>query len=134
MARPKRASSVSTTKVTFRLTAEEAQRLDELVKEFGHKDRSALLRAWLAQTGPARRRSTPHEQTNMNKILVDAKHNANETATARSNRQDEPPTQPAPSNDLTLNDLFVLVVAAIHHEADSRTGWSRIPSAVRLLL
>lgn len=53
MGRPPRAASASTRIVGFRLTEEEERRLDELVMEQGHKDRSALLRAWLAQGGPS---------------------------------------------------------------------------------
>jgi hypothetical protein len=49
VARPSRASAPSTRIIGFRLTEEEEQRLDELVHEYGHKDRSALLRLWLAQ-------------------------------------------------------------------------------------
>lgn len=35
--------------IAFRLTDEEERRLDELVDERGHKDRSSLLRSWLAE-------------------------------------------------------------------------------------
>ena len=138
MARPKRASSLSTTKVTFRLTADEAKQLDELVKELGFKDRSGLLRSWLAQsrsttrgTGEAAR---PPVETNTATASVNAKSNVDEMATARPSPEEAPPKQPPPSNDPTLNDLFVLVVLAIHREADERSGWSRIPNAARLLL
>jgi hypothetical protein len=127
---------LSTTKVTFRLTVDEARELDELVKELGFRDRSGLVRSWLAQsrsvargTGEAARAPV---EANTTTVSVDAENNVGETATAR--REDEPPKEPAPSNDLTLDDLFRLVVAAMHHEADERSGWSRIPNAVRLLL
>ena len=52
MGRPARADIASTRHVGFRLTQDEEARLDELVAKHGHRDRSALLRAWLAQGGP----------------------------------------------------------------------------------
>jgi len=71
MGRPARADIASTRHVGFRLTQEEEERLDELVLEQGHRDRSALLRAWLEQAGPSTRRSstsnvvkTPSPRTN----------------------------------------------------------------------
>jgi Ribbon-helix-helix protein, copG family len=62
MGRPPRAAAPSTRIVGFRLTEEEKRQLDELVKELGHKDRSALLRAWLVQAGPGPQRAEPLEQ------------------------------------------------------------------------
>ena len=53
MGRPARADTASIKHVGFRLTQDEEARLDELVSMQGHKDRSALLRAWLAQGGPS---------------------------------------------------------------------------------
>lgn len=52
MGRPARAKIASTRHVGFRLTQDEEARLDQLVAEQGHRDRSALLRAWLTQGGP----------------------------------------------------------------------------------
>lgn len=65
MGRPARAATASTRIVGFRLTEDEEQRLDELVADLGHKDRSALLRAWLVQAGPAElaTRNELHDQT-----------------------------------------------------------------------
>jgi hypothetical protein len=138
MARPKRASSLSTTKVTFRLTADEARQLDELVKELGFKDRSGLVRSWLAQSRSVARGTSEVAcapvEPNAATTSVDTENNMDETAAARPSPKEDPPNQPVQANDLTLNDLFVLVVAAIHREADERSGWSRIPNAVRLLL
>ncbi len=51
MARLPRADEASTLHVGFRLTDNEIERLDHLVTEHGHRDRSALLRAWLEQGG-----------------------------------------------------------------------------------
>lgn len=59
MGRPARADIASTRHVGFRLTQDEEARLDELVAKQGHRDRSALLRAWLAQGGPSTPRTNP---------------------------------------------------------------------------
>jgi len=64
MPRPPRAETASTRIIGFRLTDDEEQRLDELVAKQGHKDRSALLRAWLSQAGPtANTAAAPNERT-----------------------------------------------------------------------
>jgi hypothetical protein len=138
MARPKRASSLSTTKVTFRLTADEARQLDELVKELGFKDRSGLVRSWLAQSRSFSRGTgesvRPSVEANTATASGDAKENVDETATTRPGREDEPPKQTAPSNNFAFEDLLGLVVAALHHAADPRSGWSHIPKAARVIL
>lgn len=135
MARPPRPSSL-TTKVTFRLHPDEAKRLDELVKTYGLKDRSALLRAWLLHLDPtpqiANAGSTPREEVNTTKIPVDAKNNADETATTPSNSRDEASQRAEFAKALSATRQ--LVALAIHREADERSGWSRIPNAVRVLL
>ena len=51
MGRPARADIASTRHVGFRLTQDEEARFDQLVSTQGHKDRSTLLHAWLAQGG-----------------------------------------------------------------------------------
>ena len=63
MGRPARAEIASIKHVGFRLTQDEEARLDELVSTQGHKDRSALLRAWLAQGGPSTTPRTNYRQT-----------------------------------------------------------------------
>lgn len=136
VARPKRAASASTTIITFRLTADEAKQLDEAVKELGFKDRSALLRAWIVQASPRPRivdeGSTGAAQANATETPGNPQPSAGEVATSHSNINDEPPQQSASSN--AFYDLLVAVVVAIRRGADPRSGWSRIPNAVRLLL
>jgi Ribbon-helix-helix protein, copG family len=135
MARPPQASSL-TTKVTFRIHPDEARRLDELVKASGFKDRSALLRAWLSRPDPtpqiAGAGSNPRDDANTTKIPVELKNNADETSPTRSNHQDEESKQTAYLN--ALGGMYLSVVLAIYRGADERSGWSRIPNAVRLLL
>lgn len=135
MARPPRASSL-TTKVTFRLHPDEARRIDELVKTCGFKDRSALLRSWLLHFDPrsqiAGTGSNPREEANTAKIPAEVKNDVEETPTTDANHQDEGSKQAAYLN--ALGGRCQLVALAIHREADERSGWSRIPRAVRLLL
>lgn len=136
MARPKRASSLSTTKVTFRLTADEAKQLDELVKELGFKDRSGLVRSWLGQSRSASHEmgesARPPVEPETATASVEAKNNGDEMATARPN-----PTVDASKRDEyveLLGSMCRSAVLAIYREADERSGWSRIPNAVRVLL
>lgn len=136
MARPKRASSLSTTKVTFRLTGDEAKQLDELVKELGFKDRSGLVRSWLAQSRSAARGTgespRPPVQAKTATASVDAKNNVDETATVPSNPQGEALKQA--ESLAVLASMCQSIALVIYREADARSGWSRIPNAVRLLL
>lgn len=136
MARPKRASSLSTTKVTFRLTADEAKQLDELVKELGFKDRSGLVRSWLAQSRSVARGTgesvKPPVEVNTAPVSVTAENNADEMATAASNTQDAALQQA--EHMKILSSICRSAVLAIYREADERSGWSRIPNAVRVLL
>lgn len=136
MARPKRALSLSTTKVTFRLTADEANQLDELVKELGFKDRSGLVRSWLAQSRSTTRGAGEAARapvgTSTATTSVDAKNNVDETATVPSNPQGEALKQ-AESLAL-LASMCQSIALVIYRDADARSGWSRIPNAVRLLL
>jgi hypothetical protein len=104
MARPPRASSASTKIIGFRLTEEEEGRLDELVADLGHKDRSALLRSWLAQGGPEPRRAAAVEQ---------------------------PP--PAESIEDLPPAVYERVYAALRREHDPHLGLIRVPSLVRRL-
>ncbi len=77
MARPSRASAPSTRIIGFRLTEEEERRLDELVGQFGHKDRSALLRSWLDERKPVPEailaRCAPEAETLFSVVLDEAK-------------------------------------------------------------
>lgn len=57
MARPTRLDEASTRHVGFRLTEEEIEHLDQLVTKLGFSDRSALLRAWLDNDGPTKRKT-----------------------------------------------------------------------------
>jgi len=57
MARPTRLEEASTRHVGFRLTEEEIEHLDQLVTKLGFSDRSALLRAWLDNDGPTKRKT-----------------------------------------------------------------------------
>ncbi len=135
MARPRHASSL-TTKVTFRIHPDEARRLDELVNASGFKDRSTLLRAWLSRSDPtpqiAGARSNPRDEANATGIPIEAKNNADETTTARSNPKDDASKQDEYLK--VLGGMCQLITLAIYREADERSGWSRIPNVVRLLL
>lgn len=72
MARPSRASAPSTRIIGFRLTEEEEHRLDELVGQFGHKDRSVLLRSWLAQKPePNAIRFTAEEEGRLDELVAE---------------------------------------------------------------
>ncbi|MBK9260259.1 MAG: hypothetical protein IPM54_10530 [Polyangiaceae bacterium] len=85
MARPSRAEAPSTRIIGFRLTEEEESRLDELVVQFGHKDRSALLRSWLAQRAPDPNaiRFTEDEERRLDELVAEQGH-ADRTALLRS--------------------------------------------------
>ena len=130
MGRPKRAASASTTIITFRLTAAEAQRLNELAIEQGHKDRSSLLRAWIAQSGPM-----PQTADDAATLSAPAK-----TPTLPANLQQPTaktaslPKQGAPSEQFDALDFVKSLRVAIHRAKDLRSGLSRIPDVVRALL
>ncbi len=159
--RPKRAASVSTTIITFRLTADEGRRLVQLAKELGHKDRSALLRAWIAQSGPipqfAQSSPIPHFVDDASRLpaqamrqsddeigagstkrapakTIETTANAQPRATARSNRNDEAPKPIKPSDELTVQDIIDLIETTIRRENDPRSGLSHVPGVVRSLL
>jgi hypothetical protein len=84
MARPSRASAPSTRIIGFRLTEEEERRLDELVGQFGHKDRSVLLRSWLAQKPEANAFAfTEDEERRLDELVAEQKHE-DRTALIRS--------------------------------------------------
>lgn len=135
MGRPPRASAASTRIVGFRLTEDEERRLDELVTEQGHKDRSALLRAWLAQGGPA---STTG--ANSPSIVTFAKNeprahsrprdtSARPPSTSTTQRApNSPPSTPTPR-------VFeqVLSVLRREHEHDPHLGLISIVKVVRSL-
>lgn len=72
MGRPTRADAASTRMLSFRLTEAEEARLDALVTEQGHKDRSALLRAWLEQAGPGRVSSAEPQQASLLEQVTEA--------------------------------------------------------------
>ncbi len=152
---------MSTTIITFRLTADEARRLAQLAKELGHKDRSALLRAWIAQSGPipqfaqsspipqfvddASRLSAQAMRQSDDEIgagiakrapakTIETAADAQPRATARSNPNDERPKQIKPSDELTVQGFIDLVETAIRRENDPRSGLSRVSGVVRSLL
>ncbi|MBK9260196.1 MAG: hypothetical protein IPM54_10215 [Polyangiaceae bacterium] len=85
MARPSRAEAPSTRIIGFRLTEEEESRLDGFVVQFGHKDRSALLRSWLAQRAPDPNaiRFTEDEERRLDELVAEQGH-ADRTALLRS--------------------------------------------------
>lgn len=136
MARLKRAALASTTIITFRLTANEAKLLDEAVKELGFKDRSELLRSWLAQLRSVARGTgespSPAVQANTAEISVDAKKNADEIAPVRSTNK-EVFAQHVELYLKAFGSMSHVVALVIYREADPRSGWSRIPTAVRSL-
>jgi hypothetical protein len=137
VARPKRATSASTTIITFRLTVDEARQLDAAVKELGFKDRSGLLRMWLAQL-PSVARGTgespsPPVQANTVEGSVHPENNVDETMPARSTIKEET-SQHTELYVHAIGSMCHVVALVIYREADSRSGWSRIPNAVRVLL
>jgi len=138
MAPPTRASSVSTKIVGFRLTEEEVQRLDQLVQDLGHKDRSSLLRTWLAQSGPVPRMADDASSHSARAKIIEAPANSpqptNEIATAHSSHNDEPPEQATPSGQLNPYELIASLRILIQREKDPGTGLSGIPNVVRALL
>jgi len=105
MPRPPRADRASTRIVGFRLTEDEEARLDELVREQGHKDRSALLRAWLEQAGSGPRGvARPKQEWGL------------------SDDNNEPTPQ-----------LFERLYAALRKHNDPRLGLIHVPTVVRAL-
>lgn len=138
MAPPRRASSVSTRIVGFRLTEEETRRLDQVVQDLGHKDRSSLLRAWLAQSGPVPRMadnaSSHSAPAKIKKAAANGQQRAGKIETADSNPANDSLKQTAQSNSRDVNDLIGMLRVVIEREKDPRTGWSPIPKVVRALL
>jgi len=134
MARPKRAASASTTIITLRVTSAEARRLNELVKELGHKDRSALLRSLLAQPGHIPRNTddaaSAPAQSKTKKAPANAQRPAGEIESAHSNRN----KQSAQSNTRMVDDLIEKLEILINREKDPRTGLSPMPNVMRALL
>lgn len=108
MGRPPRAASAATKHVGFRLTEDEERRLDELVEEQGHKDRSALLRAWLAQAGP---RPAQHEGARSSSAAA---------------------TEPVDASELSPH-VCELVYAELRCAEDVRLGLIHVPSVARAL-
>lgn len=71
MGRPARADAAAKRMTCFRLTEAEEARLDALVIEQGHKDRSALLRSWLEQAGPARVSSAEPQKASLLEQVIE---------------------------------------------------------------
>jgi len=132
--RPKRAGSVSTTVITFRLTSDEARRLAQLAKELGYKDRSTLLRAWIAQSGPIPNIVDDASRLSAQTKTIETAPNAQPLVTPRSNPNDDRPKQIRTSEELTVNDVIELLQTAIRRENDPRSGLSRVAGVVRSLL
>ena len=116
MPRPPRAETASTEVVNFRLTVDERSRLDHLVIEQGHKDRSALLRAWLEQAGPAPR--VKGTRAGSSKARPEALTPAARVSSAEPQRA----------------SLLEQVSQAIQREQDPRLGLVRVPVVVRELM
>ena len=136
VARPKRATSASTKIITFRLSADEAKQLDEAVKELGFKDRSELLRTWLEQlrsvtAGTGTNAESPVEASTA-EVSADAENNADEMAPTRSTNTEET-SQHTELYVQAIGSMCHVVALVIYREADPRSGWCRIPNAVRLL-
>lgn len=125
---------MSTTIITFRLTADEARRLAQLAKELGHKDRSALLRAWIAQSGPVPQIVDDASRLPAQAKTIETASYAQPRATPRSNPNDERPKQIKPSDELTVQDIIDLIETAIRRGNDPRSGLSHVPGVVRSLL
>lgn len=125
---------MSTVVITFRLTSDEARRLAQLAKELGHKDRSTLLRAWIAQSGPIPQNVDDASASRVQTKTIETASDEQPQATAHSNRSDERPKQLRTSEELTIIDLVDLVETAIRRENDPRSGLSRVPDVVRSLL
>ncbi|MBK9260701.1 MAG: ribbon-helix-helix protein, CopG family [Polyangiaceae bacterium] len=141
MGRPARAEIASTMHVGFRLTQDEVDRLDHLVAEQGHRDRSALLRAWLAEGGPTS--TTPRTNT----ADVPRTNSKRTQATART----EPPTRPRhpritatprvkdsspssgePSQEMRPKSIMRELLAELNLRRDALL--IRVPEVVRALL
>jgi hypothetical protein len=121
MPRPPRAETASTEVVNFRLTVDERARLDELVMKQGHKDRSALLRAWLEQAGPAPRvKGTRTRSSKANPEALTPNTSRDKTARVSS-------AEPQKA-------LLEQVSEAIQREQDPRLGLVRVPVVVRELM
>ncbi|TKC94592.1 hypothetical protein [Polyangium fumosum] len=125
MGRPPRASVASTRIIGFRLTEDEERRLDELVTEQHHPDRSALLRAWLAQGGPSG--TSAHAGRSRARVPNPS------TSTSAS--------APSSSTSATATLVSALsphvvdqVLAALHREHDPHLGLISISRVVRSLV
>lgn len=152
MGRPARADIASTRHVGFRLTQEEEARLDELVLEQGHRDRSALLRAWLEQAGPSTRRSstsshvvkTPSPRTNQRQTSRKARA---ASPVAKSLVEPIPPRRrhpriiattramdSSPPRDESPKSIMRELLTALHRHRDPHVGLIRVADVVRAML
>ena len=122
MPRPPRAETASTEVVNFRLTVDERSRLDDLVIEQGHKDRSALLRAWLEQGGPAPRAKGTRAGSIKAKPETLAPNASPEKAARVSSAE--------PLNAALLEQ----VGEAVRQARDPRLGLVHVPRVVRELM
>ncbi|MBK9260797.1 MAG: ribbon-helix-helix protein, CopG family [Polyangiaceae bacterium] len=143
MGRPARAEVASMMHVGFRLTQDEVDRLDHLVAEQGHRDRSALLRAWLAEGGPTSPRTnsarTPHTSTRGARRssaaspvepTKDRPRHPKITVTPRV--MDSSPSSGEPSQETRPKSIMRELLAELNLRRDALL--IRVPEVVRALL
>jgi hypothetical protein len=153
MARPTRAEEAATRHVGFRLTEEEIENLDRLVRELGFADRSAMLREWLERGGSSprtnrgntsRRRTKKEENVSVvestpptNSVHVDPTPPTNTPRTLPPNVKLVPRTSAMDSRSsppVEKPSIMRELLAALHREHDPRLGLIRLPHVVRSML
>lgn len=155
MARPPRAEEASTRHVGFRLTEEEIEHLDELVTEHGFADRSALLRAWLEQDGPSKKKTRESSQATPAPNPASTSRTSKRGKTVsrvevhpRTNYRQTPRTEPistqitttlrtmdsSPSPTTQPRSIMRELLAELHRQTPPRIGLIRVADVTRAML